>query len=110
MTVMVNEGNSHAVANQDDQHEHELSDQLQGTSPTPRSAADHADLDLGRSQAFVELMRHVDLVSRTNSPVLVTGDPGADKEIVAVAIHHRSGRSDSPFASINCAAIPAELV
>ena len=110
MTVMVNEGNSHAVAIEDDQHEHELSEQLQGTSPTPRSAAYHADLDLGRSQAFVELMRHVDLVSGTNSPVLLTGEPGTDKEFVAAAIHHRSARSDSPFATINCAAIPAELV
>jgi DNA-binding NtrC family response regulator len=110
MNVMTNEGNSHAVVIDDDQHEHELSEQLLGTSPTPRSAADHADLDLGRSQAFVELMRRVDLVSDTNSPVLLTGEPGADKELVAVAIHHRSARSDSPFASINCAAIPAELV
>jgi DNA-binding NtrC family response regulator len=110
MTVMVNEENSHAVVIDDDQHEHGLSEQLQGTSPTPRSAAYHADLDLGRSQAFVDLMKHVDLVSGTDSPVLLTGEPGVDKELVAAAIHHRSARSDSPFATINCAAIPAELV
>jgi len=110
MNVMTNEGNSHAVVIDDDQHEHELSEQLLGTSPTPRSAADHADIDLGRSQAFVEMMKQVDIVSSTNSPVLLTGEPGAGKEVVAAAIHHRSGRSDWPFVVINCAAIPAELV
>jgi DNA-binding NtrC family response regulator len=110
MIVIANEGNSHAVAIDNEQHEHELSEQFQGTSPTPRSAAYHADLDLGRSQAFVELMKQVDVVSRTNSPVLLTGEPGAVKEFVAAAIHHRSGRSDRPFVVINCAAIPAELI
>jgi len=110
MNVMTNEGNSHAVVIDDDQHEHELSEQLLGTSPTPRSAADHADIDLGRSQAFVEMMKQVDIVSSTNSPVLLTGEPGAGKEVVAAAIHHRSGRSDWPFVVINCAAIPVELV
>ncbi|HZI47263.1 MAG TPA: sigma-54 factor interaction domain-containing protein, partial [Pyrinomonadaceae bacterium] len=112
MTVMVNEGNSHAVAidNNNNQHEHELSEQLQGTSPTPRSAAYPSEIDLGRSQAFVEMMKRVELVSGTNSPVLLTGEPGAAKEFVAAAIHHRSGRSDRPFVVINCAAIPADLI
>lgn len=110
MIFMVNEGNSHAVAIDNNQHEHELSEQLQGTSPTPRSAADHTEIDLGRSQAFVEMMKQVDLASGTNSPVVLTGEPGAGKEFVAAAIHHRSGRSDRPFVVINCAAIPAELL
>ena len=110
MIVISNEGNSHAVAIDSDRHEHELSEQFQGTSPTPRSAAYHADIDLGRSQAFVEMMKQIDVVSGTSSPVLLTGEPGAAKEFVAAAIHHRSGRSDRPFVVINCAAIPAELV
>src|SRR6185503_11846630 len=110
MIVIANEGNSHAVAIDDHQHEHELSEQLQGTSPTPRSAAYLSDITLGRSQAFVEMMKQVDLVSGTNSPVLLTGEPGAGKEFVAAAIHHRSGRSDRPFIEINCAAIPAEFI
>lgn len=112
MTVMAKEANSHAVAIDDDQHEHEqeLSEQLQGTSPTPRSAAYPSDIDLGRSQAFVAMMQQVDLVAGTNSPVLLTGEPGAGKELVAAAIHHRSGRSDRPFVVINCASVPAELI
>lgn len=110
MTVISNERNSHAFAIDDDQHEHEWSEQFQGTSPTPRSAAYPSETDLGRSQAFVEMMREVDLVSGTNSPILLTGEPGAGKEIVAAAIHRRSGRSDRPFVVINCAEVPAELI
>jgi DNA-binding NtrC family response regulator len=110
MIVIASEGNSHTVATDNDQHEHEFSEQLQGTSPTPRSAAYPSEIDLGRSQAFVEMMKQVDVVSGTNSPVLLTGEPGAGKEFVAAAIHHRSGRSDRPFIVINCAVIPAELI
>ena len=110
MTVMAKEANSHAVAIDDDQHEHEQSEQLQGTSPTPRSAAYPSEIDLGRSQAFVEMMQQVDLVAGTNSPVLLTGEPGAGKELVAAAIHHRSGRSNRPFVVIDCASVPAELI
>lgn len=110
MIVIANEGNSHAVAIDNHQHEHELSEQFLGTSPTPRSAAYLSDINLGRSQAFVEMMKQVDLVSGASSPVLLTGEPGAGKEFVAAAIHHRSGRSDRPFVVINCATIPAELV
>jgi DNA-binding NtrC family response regulator len=109
MTFMANEGNSHAVAIDDNQHVHELAEQLQGTSPTPRSAAYPSEIDLGRSQAFVEMMKQVDLVSGTDSPVLLTGEPGAGKEFLAAAIHHRSRRSDRPFVAINCAAVPADL-
>ena len=110
MIVIANEKNSHAIAIDDDQHEHEFSEEFQGTSPTPRSAAYPSEIDLGRSQAFEEMMKQLDLVSATNSPVLLRGEPGAGKEFVAAAIHHRSGRSDRPFVVINCATIPAELI
>ena len=110
MIFMVNEGNSHAVVIDNNQHEHELSEQLQGTSPTLRSAAYHTEIDLGRSQAFVEMMKQVDLVSGANSPVILTGETGVGKEFVAAAIHHSSGRSDRPFVVVNCAAVPAELI
>jgi DNA-binding NtrC family response regulator len=88
-----------------------MAEGLQGTSPTPRSAAYHSDVELaGRSQAFVEMMKQVDVVSVTNSPVLLTGEPGAGQEVVAAAIHYRSDRSDRPFIIIDCATIPADLI
>lgn len=106
MIVMANEGNSHAIALGDDRHVQDFSERFEETSPTPRSAA----YPLGRSQAFIEMMKQIDLVSGTNSPVLLTGEPGVGKEFVASAIHHRSGRSDGPFVEVNCAAIPAVLM
>ena len=111
MTSIANAGNAHALVREDENRARELAEGVQGTSPTPRSAAYHSDDELsGRSQAFVEMMRQVDLVSGTNSPVLLTGEPGAGQELVAAAIHHRSDRSDRPFIMINCADMPAELI
>jgi DNA-binding NtrC family response regulator len=111
MTSIANTGNAHALVRDDDNRALELAEGVQGTSPTPRSAAYHSDIELaGRSQAFVKTMKQVDLVSGTNSPVLLTGEPSAGQELVAAAIHHGSERSDRPFLMINCAMIPAELI
>ncbi len=109
MTSIANAGNAHALVREDENRARELG--VQGTSPTPRSAAYHSDIELsGRSQAFVEMMKQVDLVSARDSPVLLTGEPGTGQEVVAAAIHHHSRRSDRPFVVINCATIPAELL
>jgi len=95
----------------DDPLTRELAERVQETSPTPRSAAYHSDIELvGRSQAFVETMKQVEIVSGTDSPVLLTGEPSSGQELLAAAIHQRSGRSSQPFVVINCAAIPAELI
>jgi len=111
MTSIANAGNAHALVREHENRARELAEGLQGTSPTPRSAAYHSDVELaGRSQAFVEMMKQVDLVSGTDSPVLLTGEPGAGHEFVAAAIHQHSDRSDRPFVMINCADIPAELI
>jgi DNA-binding NtrC family response regulator len=65
---------------------------------------------VGRSQAFNEVMKHVERVSGTNLPVFLTGESGTGKALVATAIHDRSDRTDKPFLAVNCAAIPAELI
>jgi two-component system response regulator AtoC len=81
------------------------------SSPTRRAAAYHSDIELvGRSQAFIEVMKQVGRVANTNLPVLLTGESGTGKELLASAIHRRSGRSDKPFVAVNCGAIPAELI
>lgn len=86
-------------------------DRPQRTSPARRTAAYHSDIELvGRSQAFIEVMKHVGRVSNTSLPVLLTGESGTGKELVASAIHHRSGRAGQPFIAVNCGAIPAELI
>ena len=89
----------------------QLLDHPQKTSPARRTAAYHSDIELvGRSQAFIEVMKQVGRVANTNLPVLLTGEAGTGKKLVASAIHHRSGRARHPFIAVNCAAIPAESI
>jgi DNA-binding NtrC family response regulator len=89
----------------------QLAERPQRSSPLRRPAAYHSDIELvGRSQAFIEVMKQVGRVANTNLPVLLTGESGTGKELVASAIHHRSGRSDQPFVAVNCGAIPADLI
>ena len=77
----------------------------------PLSVYTSADINLvGRSAAFVEVMKLVGRVAATNLPVLITGESGTGKEIVARAIHRRSPRAAGPFIAVNCGAIPAELI
>ena len=81
------------------------------SSPARRMAAYHQEIELvGRSQAFIEAMRLVGRVSNTNLPILLTGERGTGKGLVAGAIHQRSGRRDKLFIAVNCGAIPAELI
>lgn len=89
----------------------QLTERPQRSSPTRRVAAYNSDIELvGRSQAFIEVMKQVGRVSNTNLPVLLTGESGTGKEVVASAIHHRSGRAEQPFIAVNCGAIPADLI
>ena len=89
----------------------QVTERPQRSSPTRRAAAYHSDIELvGRSQAFIEVMKQVGRVSNTPLPVLLTGESGTGKELVASAIHHRSGRSEQPFVAVNCGAIPSELI
>lgn len=59
---------------------------------------------IGRSHAFIEVIKQVGRIADTNSPVLLTGEYGTGKELVASTIHNHSSRRDEPFVSVNCAA------
>jgi formate hydrogenlyase transcriptional activator len=65
---------------------------------------------IGESAAFQGVLRNVRLVAPTDATVLVHGETGTGKELVARAIHDLSGRSKQPFIKVNCAAIPATLL
>lgn len=89
----------------------QLAERPQRSSPLRRTAAYHPDIELvGRSQAFIEVMKQVGRVAGTNLPVLLMGESGTGKELVASAIHHHSGRSDQRFVVVNCGAIPADMI
>lgn len=65
---------------------------------------------LGVSKSFVELKEFAQRIADTNTPVLIQGESGTGKELFAHAIHSSSKRRDKPFVSINCAAIPRDLI
>ena len=65
---------------------------------------------VGRSDAMQRVYQLVDMVSPTRARVLISGERGTGKELVARAIHALSPRRDKPFVQMNCAAVPAELV
>lgn len=65
---------------------------------------------IGESPPMKELQSKIQRVARTSGSVLVRGESGTGKELVARAIHRASPRSDRPMVSVNCAAIPAELM
>jgi transcriptional regulator with GAF, ATPase, and Fis domain len=65
---------------------------------------------VGRSRALAEVVARIDLVSTTRSTVLITGETGTGKELVARALHACSAQRDQPFVKVNCAAIPDSLL
>jgi formate hydrogenlyase transcriptional activator len=65
---------------------------------------------VGRSIALQRVLRQVEVVAPTDSGVLIKGETGSGKELIARAIHTLSTRRDRPFVKINCAAIPSGLL
>jgi transcriptional regulator with GAF, ATPase, and Fis domain len=65
---------------------------------------------VGRGRAMQEIYRLAGLVARRNTPVLITGETGTGKELVARAIHQISARRHNPLVVVNCAAIPEALL
>ena len=65
---------------------------------------------LGESKAIKSILEMIDKVAPLNTRVLITGENGTGKELVARAIHQKSLRNNTPFVEVNCAAIPNELI
>lgn len=70
----------------------------------------HFPVIVGKNQRMREIFSLIDKVARTDSTVLIHGETGTGKELVAKAIHYRSRRKDKPLVTINCGAIPEELL
>lgn len=65
---------------------------------------------VGSSTAVQQLREQVQRVAPTTTPVLICGEAGVGKEVIARSIHHHSPRSSKPFIVVNCSAIPGELL
>ncbi len=65
---------------------------------------------IGKSQAMEQLFNLLAKVARTDSSVLITGESGSGKEVVARLIHFHGARANAPFVTVNCSAIPKDLL
>ncbi len=65
---------------------------------------------IGKSKKMRELFELVEAVAESDANILIVGENGVGKELIANAIHVRSGRAEGPFIKINCAALPKELI
>ena len=91
----------------------ELKDQLQRENVALREEVDAASMFeeiIGTSAPLRAVLSRISKVGPTDSTVLITGETGTGKELVARAIHKRSARASQPFISVNCAAIPVSLI
>lgn len=81
--------------------------------PQPRArrhAPTAAEPIIGESDAITHVRTLIDKVARSEARVLITGENGTGKELVARWLHEKSRRSAAPFVEVNCAAIPSELI
>ncbi|MFW6202038.1 MAG: sigma-54-dependent transcriptional regulator [Gemmatimonadota bacterium] len=69
-----------------------------------------AERPVGGSRAFVEVVRLAETIAPSDSTVLITGESGTGKEVLARYIHALSDRSEGPFVSVNCGALPETLL
>lgn len=65
---------------------------------------------VGNSEAIIHVRELIDKVAASEARVLITGENGTGKELVAKWLHHKSRRANGPFVEVNCAAIPSELI
>jgi len=90
-----------------------LKDQLYNENIALREEIDRSSMFeeiVGESPALQAVLAHVVKVAPTDSTVLITGETGTGKELIARAIHKRSRRAARAFVSVNCAAIPPSLI
>jgi PAS domain S-box-containing protein len=73
------------------------------------SRTEHSDI-IGSSDALLYVLHKIRQVADTDATVLIQGETGVGKELVAHAIHDSSNRSSGPFLAVNCAALPASLI
>jgi two-component system response regulator HydG len=75
-----------------------------------KERGDASGRPIGKSKKFIDVLRLAEHVAPTDSTVLIQGESGTGKEVVANYIHQLSGRNDGPFLSINCGALPENLL
>ncbi|HEC43075.1 MAG TPA: sigma-54-dependent Fis family transcriptional regulator, partial [Bacteroides sp.] len=90
-------------------HALERSDLITETRVLKRKIAKAHDM-IGEAPAIQKIKEMIDRVAITDARVLITGENGTGKELVARWLHEKSNRASAPFIEVNCAAIPSELI
>jgi PAS domain S-box-containing protein len=101
------------VAGTDIEDRKQAEQRLQNENVALREEIDRASMFeeiVGKSPSLQTVLSRISKVAPADSSVLITGETGTGKELVARAIHKRSRRSSRPFVSVNCAATPRELI
>lgn len=105
-----------SAAMENDRRLHELNALREAAEADKRSALsrlgrdDLVDTIVGSNGGLRAVMERVQLVARSDVPVLILGETGSGKEVIARAIHEHSPRTKAPFIRVNCGAIPPELI
>jgi hydrogenase-4 transcriptional activator len=105
-----------AVAFENDQRLHELARMREALEADRRALLsrlerqDISDTIVGESAGLRSVMERVEQVAPTDAPVLILGETGSGKEVIARSIHARSRRARGPVVRVNCGAIPAQLI
>ncbi len=88
------------------------SDNRSKSSSRPRRRTCNGSVEpiIGKSDAIEHVRRLIDKIAGSEARVLITGENGTGKELVARWLHEKSSRSSAPFVEVNCAAIPSELI
>ncbi len=101
------------VTSTDIEDRKQTEERLQNENVALREEIDKASMFeeiVGTSPALKSVLSRISKVAPSDSTVLITGETGTGKELVARAIHRRSGRASRAFVSVNCAAIPRDLI
>jgi DNA-binding NtrC family response regulator len=88
----------------------EASRQREGSAPDGRRPNARESMLIGNSPPMVQLYKKIALAARSDSPVLITGETGTGKELVARSLHQFSPRRDRPFVPVNCGALTETLL
>ncbi len=83
--------------------------ELEPAAPAAPSWRRKSDMIIGNSPAIRQLLHSLDQLAPAQTPVIITGESGVGKELVARALHFCGPRAKAPFVAINCAAIPENL-
>jgi two-component system, NtrC family, response regulator HydG len=89
---------------------HKQKSGIQGTLANSVTPGNNTHTIVGESEGIMEVLKNVRIVAPSELSVLILGENGTGKELVAEAVHRMSARKDKPLVTVNCAVLPAELI